>query len=88
MRNKVLENKSFSFAIRIVRFCTYIRQEKKEFVLSKQILKTRTKCYAGIGNRDLTGAMDGCHGLPIQKVMRHLAVELELVAKNSRPAFA
>ena len=34
------------------------------------------------------GAMDGCHGLPIQKVMRHLAVELELVAKNSRTAFA
>ncbi|MCQ2064022.1 MAG: hypothetical protein MJY99_11880 [Fibrobacter sp.] len=40
-------------------------------------MKTRTKCYAGIGNRDLTGAMDGCHGLPIQKVMHHLAVELE-----------
>lgn len=51
-------------------------------------MKTRTKCYAGIGNRDLTGAMDGCHGLPIQKVMHHLAVELELVAKNSRPARA
>ena len=48
MRNKVLENKSFSFAIRIVRFCTYIRQEKKEFVLSKQILRSGTSIGANI----------------------------------------
>ena len=40
-------------------------------------MEVKTKCYAGIGNRDLTGAVDGCYGLSIQKVLRRLAVELE-----------
>ena len=34
----VVEEKSFQFAIRIVRLYQYLRSKKKEFVLSKQLL--------------------------------------------------
>ena len=37
-----LRNKSYGFAIRIVRLCQFLRQDKKEFVLSKQVLRSGT----------------------------------------------
>ena len=44
----VLEDKSFQFAIRIVRLSNYLRDEKKEFVISKQILRSGTSIGANI----------------------------------------
>jgi TIGR02436 family protein len=41
MRN-VLKEKSFEFAIRIVKLIKYLQEEKKEFVLSKQLLRSGT----------------------------------------------
>lgn len=41
----VLKNKSYDFAIRIVKLNQYLIKEKKEFVLSKQVLRSGT----GIG---------------------------------------
>jgi four helix bundle protein len=38
----VLKTKSYDFAIRIVRLSQYLQQERKEFVLSKQILRSGT----------------------------------------------
>ncbi len=35
------------------------------------------KTYAGIGNREISGARDGDHGLPVAKVLAHLGIELE-----------
>lgn len=37
-----LKNKSYAFAIRIVRFSQYLQNARKEFVLSKQILRSGT----------------------------------------------
>jgi four helix bundle protein len=37
-----LKNKSYAFAIRIVRLSQYLQTQKKEFVLSKQILRSGT----------------------------------------------
>ncbi len=42
MDKNVLRNKSYQFAIRIVKFSQYLQMEKKEFVLSKQILRSGT----------------------------------------------
>jgi len=39
---------SFNFAIRIVKLYKYLTEEKKEFVLSKQILKSGTSIGANI----------------------------------------
>ena len=44
----VIEAKSFSFAIRIVRLCQYLSSEKKEYVLSRQLLKSGTSIGANI----------------------------------------
>ena len=38
----LLKDKSYSFAVEIVRLVQYLQQEKKEYVLSKQILKSGT----------------------------------------------
>ena len=41
MRENILKDKSFRFAVRIVNLYKYLCAEKKEFVLSKQILRDR-----------------------------------------------
>ena len=38
----ILKNKSYKFAIRIVRLSQFLQAEKKEFILSKQILRSGT----------------------------------------------
>jgi four helix bundle protein len=38
----ILNNKSYAFAIRIVRLSQYLHNENKEFVLSRQVLKSGT----------------------------------------------
>jgi four helix bundle protein len=40
MKENILKNKSFNFAIRIINLYKYLCEEKKEFVLSKQILRS------------------------------------------------
>ena len=37
-----LEDKSFAFALKIVRQCEFLQQERKEFILSKQLLRSGT----------------------------------------------
>ena len=49
MKNdNVIQSRSFDFAVRIVRLYKYLTQEKKEFVLSKQILRSGTSIGANI----------------------------------------
>ena len=43
-----IEQKSFRFAIRIVKLYKYLRKEKKEFVLSKQLLRSGTSIGANV----------------------------------------
>ncbi len=47
MENAV-ENKSFAFAVRMINLCKYLQAEKKEYVLSKQILRCGTSIGANI----------------------------------------
>ena len=44
----VVEEKSFQLAIRIVRLYQYLRSKKKEFVLSKQLLRSGTSIGANV----------------------------------------
>lgn len=39
--NSLLKDKSYAFAIRIVKLSPHVQMNKKEFVLSKQIFKKR-----------------------------------------------
>ena len=48
MKKDVLGSKSFSFAVRVVRLSQFLQDEKKEFVLSKQVLRSGTSIGANI----------------------------------------
>ena len=42
MKKGPLKDKSYQFSIRIVKLSQFLRQDKKEFVLSKQVLRSGT----------------------------------------------
>ena len=42
----ILRNKSFQFALRIIRLSKYLQEEHKEYILSKQILRSGTSIGA------------------------------------------
>ena len=46
MKDSVIKNKSYLFAIRIVRLYQFLCEEKKEFTLAKQILRAGTSTGA------------------------------------------
>ena len=46
--NAIVMNKSYAFALRIINLCKYIVAEHKEFVLTKQILRSGTSIGASI----------------------------------------
>ena len=48
MENNVIKEKSKAFAIRIVRLYRYLSEEKKEWILSKQLLRSGTSIGANV----------------------------------------
>ena len=42
MKNNILKEKSYSFAIQIVKACESLIKERKEYILSKQLLRSGT----------------------------------------------
>jgi len=48
MKESIAINKSYDFAIRIMKLFQYLNNEKKEFVLSNQILRSGTSIGANI----------------------------------------
>ena len=52
MGNNVVFEKSKEFAIRIIRLYKYLCDEKKEFVLSKQLLRSGTSIGANIAEAE------------------------------------
>ena len=43
-----IQEKSFRFAVRIVKLCRYLQNEKKEFILTKQLLRSGTSIGANV----------------------------------------
>ncbi len=48
MKENIIKDKSFLFSIRIIKLYKYLCEEKKEFVLSKQILRSGTSVGANV----------------------------------------
>lgn len=48
----ILKEKSFSFALRVVKLAQYLNNDKKEFVLSKQVLRSGTAVGALISEAE------------------------------------
>jgi len=47
-KENVIEEKSKSFALRIIRLYKYLREKKKEYVLSKQVVRSGTGIGANV----------------------------------------
>ena len=52
MKN-IIESKSFDFAVRIVKLYQYLCEEKKEYVLSKQLLRCGTSIGANVSESQI-----------------------------------
>lgn len=48
MKDRLLEKKTINFAVRIVKFYKFLCEEKKEYILSKQVLRSGTSIGANI----------------------------------------
>ena len=48
MKKTILESKSFDFAVRVVKLYKYLRKEKKENILSKQLMRSGTSIGANV----------------------------------------
>jgi len=65
-RENILKDKSYKFALRIVNLYKYLAENKKEFVLSKQILRSGTSVGANIAEASQAQSkLDFVHKLSI-----------------------
>ena len=83
--NNIIKKKSFEFAVRIVKLYQYLASDKKEFVLSKQILRSGTSVGAMVRESEhAQSKADFIHKLSIaQKEINETIYWLELfVATN------
>jgi len=48
MKKNVVQEKSYAFALRIVKLYRWLCDEKKEYILSKQILRSSTSIGANV----------------------------------------
>lgn len=55
MTENVIVDKTYSFAVRIVRLCFEIQEHKKEYILSRQLLKSGTS--VGANTEEAQGAI-------------------------------
>jgi len=84
MRENVVKTKSFLFAIRVVKLYQYLCLDKKEFVLSKQLLRSGTSVGAMIRESEhAESKADFKHKLAIaQKEINETMYWLELLKET------
>ena len=85
MTNNVIHDKSKAFAIRIIRFVRYLQTEKKDFVLSNQILRSGTCIGANVReSRNAQSTADFVNKLSIAlKEADETAYWLELLVESN-----
>lgn len=84
MRENVIKSKSLEFAIRVVRLNQVLANEKKEFVMSKQVLRSGTSVGAMVREAEHAESKpDFIHKLAIaQKEINETLYWLELLFKT------
>ena len=48
MKENIIQEKSFSFAIRIVQLCRFLREELREYDLARQVIRSGTSIGANV----------------------------------------
>ncbi len=81
MKENLIKQKSFDFAIRIVKLYQYLQNGKKEYVLSKQLLRSGTSVGAMVREAEYSESkLDFIHKLAIaQKEINESLYWIELL---------
>ncbi|MBT3478729.1 MAG: four helix bundle protein [Candidatus Marinimicrobia bacterium] len=84
MKKNIIKDKSFDFAIRIVKLYQYLTTEKNEYVLSKQLLRSGTSVGAMVRESEhAESKADFIHKLAIaQKESNETLYWLELLNRT------
>ncbi len=84
MGDNIIKNKSFNFAVRIVKLSKFLIESKKEFILSKQLLRSGTSVGAMIREAEHSESKaDFRHKLSIaQKEINETLYWLELLKET------
>jgi len=85
MKENILKEKSFLFAIRIVHLYKYLAEEKREFVLSKQLLRSGTSVGAAVREAEYAESnADFIHKMSVaQKEINETIYWIELLDKTN-----
>jgi four helix bundle protein len=75
MSESIIRDKSFAFALRIVRLYKYLAENRNEFVLSKSVLKSGTEIGAQVES--------AFQGLSRNDFSSHLAIALKEAVRTS-----
>lgn len=68
MKENILKEKAYKFALRIVKLYQYLADEKREFVMSKQVLRSGTSIGANIEEANQAQSkLDFIHKLSISQ---------------------
>ena len=80
-KENIIKDKSFKLAIRIVKLCRFLKEEKAEYVLSKQLLRSGTSVGALIRESEHAEShQDFIHKMAIaQKEINETLYWLELL---------
>jgi four helix bundle protein len=84
MKGSILKEKSFRFAVRVVNLYKHLCEEKKEFVLSKQLLRSGTSVGAMVCEAEYSESkIDFIHKMAIaQKEINETIYWLELMRET------
>jgi len=79
-----LKDKSFQFALKIIKLYTFISEQKREYVMNKQLLRSGTSIGANIREaQNVQSKVDFIHKLSIsQKECNETLYWLELLHKS------
>lgn len=85
MSKSILKDKSFDFALRVIKLYKYLCEEKKEFIMSKQFLRSGTSVGANIREaQNAESMLDFIHKLAIaQKECDEALYWLELLHQSN-----
>lgn len=85
MKENIVKSKSFAFAVRIVKLYQFLVETKKEFVLSKQLLRSGTSVGAMVREAEHAETKpDFIHKMAIaQKEINETIYWLELLAETN-----
>jgi four helix bundle protein len=81
MKENILKKKSFDFALRIVKLYKYLCDEKKEFIMSKQLMRSGTSVGAMVREAEFAESKtDFAHKMAVaQKEINESIYWLELL---------